>query len=339
MTRDPFSGRALTVETAAGMCNRLRALLSGMVIAEHTNRSFDARWTPRPSCACEWHDLFTNVWNVQTARLTDRETTHDLSFCRWKKIPDLLSARESYLGVRHHSWLLFPERFPYHAPHLENCAALFAQLEPVPEISARIENFRKAYFRAPVIGVHLRRGDMIWLSPDTTNNTAVAMNAVHTFLKDAPDALVFLCTDDGAPNPISNASTPYEGIREKFVKQFGARVIWTQPRTLDRRAPQAIQDALADLYLLRQADYFVGTARSSFSELAVFGRRIPRVFTMQSQPHYAKTEQRLRRLHLDGLVKRLAMADAGEVEPLPMLYFKYSRRAVRHIRTWFVRHR
>lgn len=334
ITRCPSPERAMAVQSGAGLCNRLRVLFSGMVIAEQTHRSFTAHWSPTHPCSCAWGDLFTNPWNVRAAPLPDKETTHDLGFCRWKNIPDLLSAREPYLGVRHHSWLLFPDRFPHHAPYLQQCAGLFAQLEPVPEIAARIETFRETYFRVPVIGVHLRRGDMIWLSPDTTNNTGPAMLAVDAFLRDTPEALIFLCSDDGALNPISHASTPYEGLREKFVRRFGARVIWTQPRTLDRRAPGAIQDALVDLYLLRQADYFVGTARSSFSELAVFGRTVSYVLTKQSQPYYEKTERRLRRWHLDGLVKRLSMADAGEPEPLPMLYYKYTRRALRYVKRW-----
>ena len=324
--------RTLTVGCGAGLSNRLRVLVSGLVIAAQTHRAFTAHWPHTHSCSCAFHELFTNAWNVQATRLLETQTTHDLSFRRWRKLPDLLAASETNLSVKHHSWLLFPDRFPYHAAHMQDCIQLFSELEPVPEIAARIESFQQTFFRAPVIGVHLRRGDMLWLSPDTTNNTDATMHAVHNFLLDAPNALIFLCTDDGAPNPVLQNDTPYEGIREKFKRRFGARVIWNEPRSLDRRTPEALQDALVDLWLLRCTDYFVGTARSSFSELAIFGRSIPHVLTMQALPHYAKTERWLRRLHLDGIVKQLGIEDGGQAEPLPMLWYKYSRRALFHAR-------
>jgi hypothetical protein len=63
-----------------------------------------------------------------------------------------------------------------------------------------------------------------------------------------------------------------EGVGERFREHFGERVVSTTPRSLDRGSAPAIQDALVDLYLLRQTEFFVGTRDSSFSAMAVFGR-------------------------------------------------------------------
>jgi hypothetical protein len=57
--------------------------------------------------------------------------------------------------------------------------------------------------------------------------------------------------------------------------RYGPRVVATVPRTLDREAPAAIQDAVVDLWLLRATQLLVGTRGSSFSGLALFGREVP----------------------------------------------------------------
>ena len=54
-------------------------------------------------------------------------------------------------------------------------------------------------------------------------------------------------------------------------------VVTPKPRSLDRHTPEAIEDALIDLWLLRSTDFFVGTVGSSFSEMAMFGRAVPAI--------------------------------------------------------------
>lgn len=84
-----------------------------------------------------------------------------------------------------------------------------------------------------------------------------------------------LKTFDGAVHQYSGRVLAAEGVRAAFSRRYGARVVYTTPRSLDRREPAAIEDALVDLWLLRDTGFLVGSASSSVSEMAAFGRNVP----------------------------------------------------------------
>src|SRR5262249_49803631 len=142
---------------------------------------------------------------------------------------------------------------------------------------SQVEDFRHTHFRPKMIGVHLRRGDIYRYSPEALENTRGAMAQVDAYLREAPDAGILLCTDDGAKDPATMILTPKENVGEKLRRRYGGRVVMTTPRSLARDCPEAIQDALVDLLLLRSTDYIVGTSASSFSAMAHFGRTVPHV--------------------------------------------------------------
>jgi hypothetical protein len=209
------------------------------------------------------------------------------------------------------------------------------ELAPVPPILARVREFQNNFFRAQMIGAHLRRGDMMQLRPDTTTNLAAAMQQIDTWLDAHPDAGILLCTDDGARNPYTGRATPQENVRAQFVNRYGARVVCAQPASLDRAAPQAVQDALTDLWLLRATDFFVGTLGSSFSELAVFGRDIPFTLAAGVSARYQTRARIIERLGITALLARLAHHEFGKTVPYTCLRRRYLRRArsmlTRHI--------
>jgi hypothetical protein len=201
------------------------------------------------------------------------------------------------------------------------------ELAPVPPILARVREFQNNFFRAKMIGAHLRRGDMMQLRPDTTTNLAAAMQQIDEWLDARPDAGILLCTDDGARNPYTGRATPQENVRAQFVNRYGTRVVCTQPASMDRAAPQAIQDALTDLWLLRATDFFVGTLGSSFSELAVFGRDIPSAQTASGSAQYQTRARLLERAGIAALLARAAYHEFGRAMPYTLLQRRYLRRA------------
>src|SRR5262249_25155256 len=162
--------------------------------------------------------------------------------------------------------------------------------KPIAPLADKLRDFSTQHFNRPIIGAHLRRGDFFNTRPDVVANETVVMQAVDEWLNQEPSAGIFLCTDDGTLHHKQPSHTG-EGIREHFVKRYGERVVYTTPRSLDRGVPEAIQDALVDLWLLRQTNYFVGTTGSSFSELAVFGRSVPSVLLGAPTPRYQRIDQ------------------------------------------------
>lgn len=47
------------VQPQWGLCNRLRAVVAGQMLAEHLGRQFVLDWQPLPGCNCCWTDLFS----------------------------------------------------------------------------------------------------------------------------------------------------------------------------------------------------------------------------------------------------------------------------------------
>ena len=70
-----------------------------------------------------------------------------------------------------------------------------------------------------------------------------------------PDAKFYLATDD-----------PVE--EERFLSEFGDRILVYKKHSLDRNDPIAIKDALIDLYNLSQCRKILASYYSSFSDVA-----------------------------------------------------------------------
>ncbi|MCX6033078.1 MAG: hypothetical protein NT169_27815 [Chloroflexi bacterium] len=313
----------LTVFCPLGLSNRLRVLLSGLALAEASGREFKMLWPITPTCAAPFTDLFANPWPVQTV---DASAVADLPYVSgwFGHLPDLLIVHDPHVVVGHPGWLIRPEQFPGHEPLLACCQALFAELEPMAPIQHAVEEFRQRHFRPTMIGVHLRRGDLLRQRPDAAHNTAQAVAAVDHFLKEYPDAGILLCTDDDAVDPNTGRHARKEGIQETFRLRYGSRVIWTTPRSLDRRTPEAIQDALVDLWLLRATDCFVGTKASSFSELVVFARDSPHLLVAGATPGYRRIERLGRMIGLHAALTALGKQQTGRELPFPALMRHYA---------------
>ena len=267
-------GRTLTVASYGGLANRLRVLTSAVVMAEATGRALTMQWHQMDTCGAAFSDLFTNDFPVANYVGGPENRLPPFAGPLGRDYFDILTSTKPHIGVMAVSWLTLPEVYPHHAPLQAKCAAVLDGLTPVEEIAARVKEFREAHFRPRMIGVHLRRGDFHREVRFSVTNTSTAIRAALRFLEAAPEAGIFLSTDDGALNQWTGQRM-VEGAREQFRREFGERVVGTAPRSLERGEPAAVQDALVDLLLLRGCDAGVGTWHSSFSEVAWFGRDVP----------------------------------------------------------------
>lgn len=315
--------RTLTVTCPAGMSNRLRVLLSGKALAEATGREFAMQWTPSVACGALYPQLFRNQWNVRADIFFDAQHAVDLTRVAWEEFPDLFSVSDPALFVQNYGWIIRPARYSHHLEIQTRGYELLRELEPIPALAQRVQEFRAKFFRPIMIGAHLRRGDHIKSRPDVTGNLAAVMKQIDEWLEEKSDAGILLCTDDGARDPYSGRAMPYENVADKFVQRYGARVVFTKPSSLDRRSPQAIQDGLMDLWLLRATDFFVGTVGSSFSELAVFGRSIPFQQIAVGTPAYSRRARWLKRLGLYEPLARLGRYEFGRDAPYTSVMARY----------------
>lgn len=325
--------RALYVYSGDGLCNRLMVLLSGRALAEASHRAFEMDWQPNKNCACPFDQLFQGDWGVCPATDYDPAQWRDLRLVPPTKFPDLLTSDKPILRVRHHVWLTDPQLYPHQAPVQARAVELWKMFQPIPFIAARIESFRAKHFRPTMIGVHLRRGDFFKSRPDVVANLDDALAAVDLCLAAAPDAGILLCTDDGALNPEFGVPSAYQGVREQFHARYGSRVVSTTPRSLDRATPEAIQDALQDLWLLRQTQFVVGTKESTFSEFAVLGRNVPTRMTGAPTPAYQARQRRLKRTGIYYAMRALGRLEFGASVPQLYLVHLYKQRIL-NVRRW-----
>jgi hypothetical protein len=106
--------RTLTVYCDAGLCNRLRVLLSGMALAEVAGRHFQMLWPRTSACAASFHSIFANAWNVVTPEQNQVDGLFYYQGWLGPELPDLLAETAPHLIVGHPSWLLRPALYPTH---------------------------------------------------------------------------------------------------------------------------------------------------------------------------------------------------------------------------------
>jgi hypothetical protein len=312
--------RSLTVVCTSGLCNRLRVLVSGVALAEASGRTFVMVWPRTRHCAAAFGELFAGDWSVTDVDVLD-EAWSQYEVLGWPagSPPVPVEDPRRDVVILTNNWLLRPANAEAPPGLVARYAALLDRIEPLPALAERIESFRARHFRPTMIGVHLRRGDFLRHRPEVSGNTAPAMAALDRFLAGSPSAGILLCTDDGAPDP-ETGRTRTEGVAERFRARYGDRVVSAVPRSLDRRTTEGVQDALVELELLRATDMFVGTAGSSFSTLAVFGRAVPHLMVEGGLPGYRRIDRALRLTGVKWLVGRLFYAIHGYYWPFPFAW-------------------
>lgn len=273
----PACAGTLTVGCFTGLGDRLAALLSGAALAEATGRRLVVWWPRTVHCAAPFAELFQSPWPVAEVPECEVRALPLFDLGDRRRRYDLLGAIEKDVAVRADGWLIDPKLYPAHEPLPRRCSQLLDELRPRPEIRQRVKEFQAMAFRNRMIGVHLRRADYQTFDARAAGGTSMALTAVDRFLGAWPDAGILLCTDDGGIDTFTGQAARTEGVRAAFQVRYGERVVFTRPRSLDRRDPAAIQDALVDLLLLRATDCIIGTQGSSFSAMAAFGRQVPAI--------------------------------------------------------------
>jgi hypothetical protein len=267
-----------------GLGDRLAVLLSSAALAEATGRRLAVWWPRTVHCATAFAELFQSPWPVAEVAEAEVRALPLFDMGERRRRFDLLAAIETDVAVRADGWLIEPERYPAHAPLMARCGQLLDELRPRPEILRRAEAFRATAFRSRMIGVHLRRADYQVFDARAAGSTSMALAAVDRYLATWPDAGILLCTDDGGIDTFTGEAASTQGVEAAFLARYGERVVSTRPRSLDRREPEAIQDALLDLLLLRVTDCIIGTQGSSFSVMAAFGRPVPATWCRSPNP-------------------------------------------------------
>jgi hypothetical protein len=229
------------LQVVAGLANRLRALVSGICLAEDYKLPLVIHWSLDHNCGASFGSLFdlsslpsfVKVTHLPLLKAVPCLSTEDLDHVKkiWnQKVPLTL---KSY-GHFHRSDM------PRWIQHLRR---LQPQKDLLLEVEARLPPFDQSRF----LGVHIRRGD---------NLKSIEASPLEAFLKrlDEDDSFFVVATDD-------------LWIREALKQRYPGRV-WFPAKTLERHTEDGMKEAVIDFFCLTRCPRILGSFYSSFSEIA-----------------------------------------------------------------------
>ena len=222
------------LQVCAGFANRLRATVSGICAAEEMGRSICISWPREAAFGATWADLFDLSASRLPVWLTfDDRHENDLQMC---------NSAADWLTVQKRSTIRIKSYGIFFKPSEERWLYWLRRLQPRPEFLHILEG-------RPV-GVHIRRTD---------HRKAIEQSPTVAFLK-AMDAYprattFFLATDDPAE-------------RTLVASRYHGRIVGLYATHYRRDILEGVQEAFAEFMQLTQCSEIIGSAASSFSEMA-----------------------------------------------------------------------
>lgn len=257
----------LTIQPLHGLCNRMRAVDSAVSLSRVINLSVRLVWSLDRKLGCPFDPLFEVPAEIVEVRTIDRLSVAGRARARLRRLlgaelmPDFRQQDMSALARQRYD---FAGLKGVPAVHIETWDRFypsehpFAALQPVVRIQHEIERTVGTFGRT--FGVHVRRTD---------HGHARRKSPIGSFV-DRIDAAIaadeadsfFVATDD-------------PGEEDLLRQTFPGRILSYPKRSLDRASPEAIQDALVDLYCLASTTRLLASYWSTFSETAAQINAIP----------------------------------------------------------------
>lgn len=249
-----------------GLCNRLRALASALVISRATKRQCFVIWKEDLHCGARFEDLFLpckDLTVLSDDAVIDMDTVDFYNYAAEKDVLiDDASPRTIYvqsacvLKNKHTSWTKENE--------------VLRELRPVASIQSQVKQL--AARAEAAVGVHVRSGQNVEICPweDTSQYKEESKNCIEkwrgvctwqVFLEEMQRCQLkrnietfFVCCDK--PETFAHLQA------EMHDKVFCA------PKQCWDRSKEQVQSALVDILLLSITQFILGSPWSSFSEIA-----------------------------------------------------------------------
>ena len=262
--------RMIFFEVEAGLCNRLRGLVSAYYFAQEAQQPLTIIWEQDINCNCKFASLFSlhidepiQIWEVNCmgSRLQDkimhRYNRYKKSTikrkCRNVHIGDLRELEIKQLKEEAQAGDLYLKSNScwYEVPHA------FSILSLKPDIQKKVNKLVNACGENRV-GVHIRRTDHeICIENSPTEAFIRAMN------KEPMDTCFYVATDD-------------EQELRKIINVFGnEKIVYNAKAELSRGTEQGMEDATIDLFVLSGMKKILGSDGSSFTDIAGMIGEIP----------------------------------------------------------------
>lgn len=250
----------LMIEPMGGLCNRLRTIDSAVALGHDIELPVHVLWhintrvgssfsglfqVPEEICRLEeFTQGYLKRKRLKICRALDMRRPR--SYCLQTDIKQLLDQDFDFRLFSRRNRLHFKTFDRFFRPY--GIKRLF---RPLPAIQQVIDNRCTDFEHC--VGIHVRRGDhriSMKYSP-----TSMFVDRMKIELQQTDCNMFFVATDD-------------EGVEELLKRTFGDRII-THPKTSrSRDNAQAIEDAVIDLFCLSRTKRIIGSAFSSFTQMA-----------------------------------------------------------------------
>lgn len=252
----------LIIQPIGGLCNRMRAINSALVLAKKQNKKLKVIWFVNAELGCPFEELFekTDAFTVLNIYSKWNPLKLFYQFTR-KRIgnEDIRANRDSHGLTDAYVETLGGPLYIATEEHFFECHD-YSAFVPTAEIAGRIERLTSSY-GAHNVGVHIRRTD---------NKPAIGKSSTQAFIDSMqkeialfPDTKFYLATDD-----LSEEAN--------LRRLFPDRILSNETRDLSRDSIAGIKDALLDLMCLSRTDKIIGSYFSSFTDIAADLNGIPK---------------------------------------------------------------
>ena len=252
----------MTLLPVAGLCNRMRAIVSAMAWHKIQNEvELEIFWENSWDCGAYFHELFEQPQGYKINEVTKfymRPGNKRNLF-----LPDILKRMhyDKILYINESDRYNFEERiagaekvyvaaYNYFTPY-EIKNSLSNIFIPTQELQKAIDRM-VAYYSEYTVGVHVRRTD---------NYMAIKSNPLEKFYELMDKEL------DINKNTRFYLATDSEEVKKLMYQRYGNSII-TQRLSLTRNNSEGMKDAVIDLFCLGSTQKIIGCRNSTYSILA-----------------------------------------------------------------------
>ncbi len=237
-----------------GLCNRLRAMVSGKILADVIKREFKVFWEPHPRCHCLVNDLFENIPQIDASQLDPKSGLY-YTISSPDAMKEIEAHKNKKMDIHIQSLMTFKPTMMSHSEFKVRFRQELQALKPIQEIEQRVFSDVK-----DMIGLHIRRGDHWRATRYSPLSFFVKMIDKH--LAKEPITKFFVCSDS-------------HFAREHLKAEYGERICFYDNIDLNRHSTEGMQAALLDFLNLSKTRQIYRSFASSFGDVASKVHGIP----------------------------------------------------------------
>jgi hypothetical protein len=252
----------INIIPTGGLCNRMRAIASGIFLAKSLNLPTTIYWNNCHGLKANFGDLFKPIAHKDIDIIENKSWKYNIKgkkdyYLRWFLLHhknNVIFNCNQLIGDNifqkinscKHNELILISCYPM--CNMEKINNLFI---PTDEITEKINNITSE-FSSHTIGIHIRRTDNL----DAIKNspTELFINIMENEIKKDYHTNFYLATDDSE-------------IKNEIKDKFKNRII-TYNKMVDRDSLEGMKDAVVELYALSKTKKIIGSYASSFSQTA-----------------------------------------------------------------------